>query len=52
MVCSVRREIDFSLPDNQRQHRTLHIQKHVLPYALCWLLCLVSAALATLDHKP
>jgi len=23
------------LPNNQRQHRTLHIQKDVLPYALC-----------------
>jgi len=31
-VCS---EIDILLPDNQRQHRTLHIQKDVLPYALC-----------------
>jgi len=24
----------FLLPNNQRQHRTLHIQKDVLPYAL------------------
>jgi hypothetical protein len=23
------------LPNNQRQHRTLHIQEDVLPYALC-----------------
>ena len=29
------REISFVLPNNQRQHRTLHIQKNVLPYALC-----------------
>ena len=28
-------EIGVLLPDNQRQHRTLHIQKDVLPYALC-----------------
>ena len=50
----------ISLPDNQRQLRTLHIyqdvlniqkdvqhiQKDVLPYALSCLLCPVSAALA------
>ena len=36
------REIGVLLPSNQRQHRTLHIQKNVLhnqndvvPYALC-----------------
>jgi len=29
------REIVILLPNNQRQHRTLHIQKDVLPYALC-----------------
>jgi len=29
------REIDILLPNNQRQHRTLHIQKDVLPYAVC-----------------
>jgi len=28
-------EIGILLPNNQRQHRTLHIQKDVLPYALC-----------------
>jgi len=28
-------EIGVLLPNNQRQHRTLHIQKDVLPYALC-----------------
>jgi len=28
-------EIRFLLPNNQRQHRTLHIQKDVLSYALC-----------------
>jgi len=29
------REIGILLPNNQRQHRTLHTQKHVLPYSLC-----------------
>jgi len=29
------REIGVLLPNNQRQHRTLHIQKGVLPHALC-----------------
>ena len=29
------REIGILLPNNQRQHRTLHIQKDVLPYASC-----------------
>ena len=33
---------------NQRQRRTLHIQKDVLPYALCWLMCPVPAALASI----
>ena len=28
-------EIDILLPNNQIQHRTVHIQKDVLPYALC-----------------
>jgi len=28
-------EIGIFWPNNQRQHRTLHIQKDVLPYALC-----------------
>ena len=28
-------EMGILLPYNQRQHRTLHIQKDVLPYALC-----------------
>jgi len=32
---NVQREIGMLLPNNQRQHRTLHIQKDVLPYALC-----------------
>jgi len=27
-------KIGVSLPNNQRQHRTLRIQKDVLPYAL------------------
>jgi len=29
------REISIVLLNNQRQHRTLHIKKDVLPYALC-----------------
>jgi len=29
------KEIGILLPNNQRQHRTLHIQKGMLPYALC-----------------
>ena len=29
-------EIGTLLPNNQRQHRTLHIQEEVLPNALCW----------------
>ena len=36
------------LPNNQRQHRTLHVQKDVLPYALCYLLCPVAVALASI----
>ena len=28
------REIVISLPNDQRQHHTLHIKKDVLPYAL------------------
>ena len=38
------REIGISLPINQRQHRTLHIQKDVLPHAVGS----VSAALASM----
>jgi len=41
------RDFGIFLPNNQRQHRTSHIQKDVLPYALCQLLCPVSAALAS-----
>ena len=29
------RGIGILLPNDQRQHRTLYIQKDVLPYALC-----------------
>jgi hypothetical protein len=29
------KEIGIFLPNNQRQHRTLHIQMNVLPYAMC-----------------
>ena len=42
------REIGILLPNNRRQHRTLHIQKDVLPYALCSLLCPVPAAVASI----
>jgi hypothetical protein len=28
-------EIRISLPNNQRQHRTLHIQEDAPPYELC-----------------
>ena len=28
-------KIGILLPEKQRQHRTLHIQEDVLPYALC-----------------
>jgi len=31
---TTRREIGILLPNNQRQYRTLHIQKDELPYAL------------------
>ena len=41
------REIRIFLPNKQRQHRTVHIQKDVLPYAWCYLLCPVSASLAS-----
>ena len=30
------REIGILLENNQCQHRTLHIQKDMLPYALCY----------------
>ena len=42
------REVGMLLPNNQRQHRTLHFQKVVLPYAVCQLLCPVPAALASI----
>ena len=35
----------------QRQHRTLHIQKDVLPYALCYVLGPVSTALVSIFRK-
>ena len=38
------------LPNNQRQHRTLHIQEDVLSYASGKLLCPVSAALASVSR--
>ena len=43
-----RREIGILLTNNQGQRCTLHIQKNVLPYGLCKLLCPVSAALASI----
>jgi len=33
-LADLQREIGVLLPNNQRQHHTLHIQKDVLPYAL------------------
>jgi hypothetical protein len=47
-VRTAMREIGILLQNNQRLHRTLHIQKDVLPYALCKVLCPVSAALASI----
>jgi hypothetical protein len=41
-------EIGILLPNNQRQHRTFYIQQDMLPYAFCWLLCPVPAALASI----
>ena len=35
---------------NQRQHRTLHTQEDLLPYALCWRQCPVSAALPSISR--
>ena len=32
--CQTRENV-ILLPNNQRQHRTLHIQEDVMPYALC-----------------
>jgi len=46
--CTLLRETGILLPNNQLQHRTLHIQNDVLPYVLCWLLCPVLAALASI----
>jgi hypothetical protein len=33
-ICARRGTLLFSLPNNQRQHHTLHVKKDVLPYAL------------------
>ena len=35
ITLSAEREIDISLPNNQRQYRALQMQKDVLPYTLC-----------------
>jgi len=43
-------DIRILLPNNPRQHRTSHLQKDVLPYALCWGLCPVSTALASISR--
>ena len=43
------REIGILLPNNQRQQRTLRVQKDVLPYVLCWL-CPVPATLASISR--
>ena len=40
------REIGILLPNSQRQRRTWHAQKDVLPYALCYSLCPVATTLA------
>ena len=48
MVFGSCREIGILLQDNQRQHSTLHIQEDLLPYVLCYLLCPVSAAPASM----
>ena len=34
MVKFVVKDFDFFLPNHQRQYRTLHIERDVLPYAL------------------
>ena len=47
-IVSFRGSLISTLPNSQRQHRTLHIQKDVQPYAWCWLLCTVSDALASI----
>ena len=42
------KEIGILLPNNQRRHRSLYIQKDVLSYALCKSLWPVSATLASI----
>ena len=44
----LRRVSGVLLPNNQRQHHTVHFQIYVLPYALCWLMGPVPAALASI----
>ena len=39
------------LPSNQRQHRSLHVEKDVLPYALCQLLCPIHKSVS-LKYAP
>ena len=34
-MCTCFKQIGILSPNNQRQHRTLHIQEDALPYALC-----------------
>ena len=40
----------YFIADQQRQHRTLHVQKDVLPHVLRYSLCPVSAALAVISR--
>ena len=48
---AVRRgEIGVFFPNNQRQHRRLHVQQDLPPYAFCYWLCPVSAALAKISR--
>ena len=47
-ITGTTREMGILLPNNQRQHRTLQIQKDELPYAVCWSLRPESASLASI----
>ena len=44
-------EIGVFRPNNQRQHRTVHTQKFVLPYVSCSLLRSVSTTLADIFRR-
>ena len=45
------RDMGNLLPSNQRQHRSLHVEKDVLPYALCQLLCPIQKSVS-LKYEP